>query len=126
MILIDKETCAGCQRCCHGTPENYLLAHLHNGKHPKIDKNHNCNQLSNRNKCGAKHGKPVECAIFPIIIADGKIYVDMGCPAWKEAVRQWDEQFGRCIDDYNYSRDDHKFVDLWIAQATMGLESHDQ
>ena len=63
--------------------------------------------------------KPIECAIYPIIIAGGKIYVDMTCPGWKEAVRQWDEQYGYHIDDYNDGRDDHKFVDLWIAHSQI-------
>lgn len=40
----------------------------------------------------------------------------MVCPAWKEAVKQWEEQFGFDIDDYGDGRDDHKFVNLWIAK----------
>ena len=117
MISIDKETCAGCQRCCHGKPGTIIQVHLNDGTKPKINKYYKCEKLTDRNNC--MYEKPIECAIYPIVIADDGIYVDMACPAWKEAVRQWDEQFGGCIDDYNDGRDDHKFVDLWIALATM-------
>lgn len=65
------------------------------------------------------HGKPVECAIYPIVISHEQVFVDIACPAWEEAVRQWDEQFGECIDDFNDVRDDHKYVNLWIAKSTM-------
>jgi len=119
MITIDKKTCAGCQRCCHGKPGTIIPAHRYAGTKPKINKNYNCEHLSFRNKCGALYGKPVECAIYPIVIANGEVFVDMACPAWKEAVRQWTEQFGNHIDDYSDGRDDHKFVNLWIAQRQI-------
>ena len=119
MISIDKKTCAECRRCCHGKPGTTIPAHLHDGTKPKVDKNYNCEYLGSFNKCGAPHGKPIECAIFPIVISHDQVFVDMSCPAWEEAVRQWDEQYGHHIDDYNDGREDHKFVDLWIAQSQI-------
>lgn len=119
MISIDKKTCAGCRRCCHGKPGTTIPAHLHDGTQPKVDKNYNCEYLGIFNKCGAPHGKPDGCATYPIVISDGKIYVDLACPAWEDAVKQWYKQFGDKIDDYNDGRDDHKFVNLWMAQATV-------
>ena len=119
MISIDKKTCAGCRRCCRGKPGTTIQAHLHDGTQPKVNKNYNCEYLGIFNKCGATHGKPVECAIYPMVISNGKIYVDMACPAWEEAVRQWDEQYRSCIDDYDDGIDDHKFVDLWIAHSQI-------
>lgn len=119
MISIDKKTCAGCRRCCHGKPGTHIHAHLHDGTQPKVDNIYNCEYLGSFNKCGAPHGKPVECAIYPIVISDGQIFVDMSCPAWKEAIKQWDEQFGFDIDYYGDGREDHKFVNLWIAKTTM-------
>lgn len=119
MIKIPHETCAACQRCCRSKPETTIQAHLYDGTKPKVDKNYNCEYLGSFNTCGAPHGKPVECAIYPMVISGGQIFVDMSCPAWKEAVRQWDEQFGGCIDNYNDGRDDHKFVDLWIAHSQI-------
>lgn len=117
MISIDKNTCAACQRCCHGTPGAHIPAHhTDNHRQPVIDKNHRCEFLNTRNNCGILN-QPIECAIYPMVISNGKIYVDMRCPAWEEAVRQWDEQFGDNIDNYNDGRDDHKFVDLWIARS---------
>ena len=119
MIKIPSKTCAECKRCCRGKPGTTIHAHLHDGTKPKVDKNYNCEYLGSFNKCGAPHGKPFECAIYPIVISDGQIFVDMSCLAWKEAVKQWDKQFGECIDDYNDGRDDHKFVDLWIAHSQI-------
>lgn len=119
MIKINKETCAACQRCCRGKPGTTVPAHLHDDTQPKVDKNYNCEFLGIFNTCSAPHGKPVECAIYPIVISNGKIYVDITCPAWKDAVRQWDEQFGGKIDDYNGCRDDHKFAILWIAHSQI-------
>ena len=126
MITINKETCAACQRCCRGKPGTTIHAHLHDGTKPKVDKNYNCEYLGSFNKCGAPHGKPIECAIYPIVISDGEVFVDMACPAWKEAVRQWDEQFGYNIDNYNDGRDDHKFVNLWIAHHQIRGESNER
>lgn len=117
MISIDKKTCAACQRCCHGTPGKYIPVH-HAGDRPQYDQNHRCEFLNSRNNCGILN-KPIECATYPIVISDGKICVDMSCPAWKDAVKQWDEQFGYHIDDYHDGRDDHKFVDLWIAHSQI-------
>ena len=119
MIKIDRKTCEGCQRCCHGKPGTILHTHLHDGTKPKVDNNYNCEFLGIFNRCSAPQGKPVECAIYPIVIADGEIFVDIACPGWKEAVKQWDEQFGHHIDDYSDGKDDHKFVDLWIAQSQL-------
>ncbi len=116
MISIPYETCAACQRCCHGKPGTTIPAHLHDGTKPENNKYYNCEKLSIRNKCGALHGKPIECAIYPIVISHDQVYVDMACPAWKDAVRQWEGQFGECIDDFNDIRDDHKYVNLWIAK----------
>ena len=119
MISIPNETCAKCQRCCHGTPCDHIHAHhTSNHRQPQYDQYHRCEFLNSRNNCGILN-RPIECAIYPIIIADGKIYVDMACPAWEDAVRQWDEQYGHHIDDYNDGREDHKFVDLWIAQSQI-------
>ena len=119
MISIDKKTCAECRRCCHGTPGDHIPAHhTDNHRQPLIDKNHRCEFLNSRNNCGILN-QPIECAIYPVVISDGKIYVDMACPAWEDAVKQWDEQYGGCIDDYDDCREDHKFVDLWIAQSQI-------
>ena len=116
MISIPQETCAACQRCCHGTPGDLIPAHhTSNHRQPQIDKNRRCEFLNSRNNCGILN-KPIGCAIFPIVISGGEVFVDMACPAWEEAVRQWDEQFGFDIDDYGDGRDDHKFVNLWIAK----------
>lgn len=119
MISIDRKTCEGCQRCCHGKPGTTISAH-HTITHrkPLIDKNHRCEFLNSRNNCGILN-QPIECAIYPIVIADGEIFVDMACPGWKEAVKQWDEQFGSHIDDYRDGNDKHKFVNLWVARVGM-------
>lgn len=116
MISIPYKTCAACQRCCHGTPGDHIRAHhTSNHRQPLIDNNHRCEFLNARNNCGVLN-QPIECAIYPIVITQGQIFVDMVCPAWKEAVKQWEEQFGFDIDDYGDGRDDHKFVNLWIAK----------
>jgi len=125
MITIDKKTCAGCQRCCHGKPGTILNVHLQEStQRPTINKDHRCEFLNSRNNCYLSkcHSKPTKCDIYPIVIANGEVFVDMACPAWMDAVKQWDEQFGQHIDDYNDGRDDHKFVNLWIAQSQMEVK----
>ncbi len=120
MIEIDPKLCAGCQRCCHGTPGDYIPATLiigiqNTGNRPKINDDHRCNHLNTRNRCNYGLLKPLECAIYPIVIFGGDVYVDMSCPGWKDAVRQWCERFGGAIDEYEPDKK-HKFVRLWMAK----------
>lgn len=119
MIKIDRKTCHKCQRCCHGTPGDHIPAKLPADEPIRFDRFHRCERLNSRNNCNLMK-KPMECAIYPIVIADGEIFVDMACPGWKEAIKQWDEQFGGHIDDYRDGNDDHKFVNLWVAR--VGVE----
>ena len=56
----------------------------------------------------------LKCPIYPIVISDGDIYVDMMVPGRKDAVNQWYERFGRDVD--NYDDDEHKFVKLYLAK----------
>jgi len=116
IITIDPKLCEGCQRCCHGTHGNRIPAKPSHGKIPRYNKQHNCDQLNKRQHCNRGIGRPVECAIYPIVIFDDGIYVDMSCPGWQSAVDQWTKRFGAQVDDYQDGRQ-HEFVNLWIAQA---------
>ena len=115
MIEIPHETCAGCQRCCHGTPGNHIPAKLPADSPLRYDKNHRCERLNTRNMCNLGPRKPIECQMYPIVIVGGDVYVDMSCPAWKLAVEQWCARFGGVIDDYEPG-EGHKFVNLWMAK----------
>jgi len=122
MISIDKKTCKECQRCCHGKPGTILPVRLQESpQRPIINENHICEFLNSKNNCYLSkcHSKPIGCDIYPIVISYDQVFVDTACPAWQEAVKQWDEQFGGHIDDYNDGRDDHKFVNLWIAKSKL-------
>ena len=56
----------------------------------------------------------LEMPTYPIVISGSDIYVDMSCPAWKDAVEQWYERFGKDVD--NYDDNEHKFVKLYLAR----------
>lgn len=115
MIEINPKTCAGCQRCCHGTPGAHIPAKLPADVLPHYDKNHRCVRLNTRNKCDLGLRKPIECQLYPIVIFGGNVFVDMSCPAWKSAIDQWCDRFGGAIDDYEPGKE-HKFVALWMAR----------
>jgi hypothetical protein len=57
--------------------------------------------------------RPIECQLYPIVMFGGDVYVDMMCPAWKDAVNQWYERFAKGVDDDD---NEHKFVKLYLAK----------
>lgn len=83
--------CEKCRSCCFNFQDGYCLFALSNkesrderlkgkfGKYLKIEPKKKCANLT-RNKCSCK---PMICRIYPFVLSNGELCVDLGCPAVK-------------------------------------------
>ena len=109
-IKVDLELCKKCQRCCRGTPGNMMAVRTDRGI-IKINSRGKCEHLSIHDVCSIV--RPLDCALYPIVILEDGIYIDKSGPGWQHALNQFREYAEQFKNNEIFPQGTYEVIAKW-------------